>query len=93
MSDEEAITVVDPSSPRGREILAEPMHPTTQGDPPSDQERRVVWRLTIRKKILRYRRGNYSRRRLVPFMEWGPFGCWLASWSWGQLSWELKRWA
>lgn len=55
-------------------------------------ERRVVWRLRLGNKILRFRRGNYSCRRLVPFVERGPFGCWLASWKWGQIGWELARW-
>ncbi len=54
--------------------------------------RRVVWRLRLGNKILRFRRGNYSRRRLVPFVERGSFGCWLASWKWGQIGWELARW-
>lgn len=44
------------------------------------------------KKTLLVRRGNYSARRVVPFIERGPFGCWFASWSWGQVSWELSRW-
>lgn len=53
---------------------------------------RVVFRLRLGPKTLRFRRGNYSRRHVVPFIERGPFGCWLASWSWGQLGWELTRW-
>lgn len=52
----------------------------------------VVFRLRLGDYILRFRRGNYSNRQFVPFIEHGPFGCWLASWRWGQLGWELKRW-
>lgn len=58
----------------------------------TDTLRFVVWRIKIGRKTLRWRRGNYSRRRVVPFIERGPFGCWLASWRWGQLGWELDRW-
>lgn len=54
--------------------------------------RRVVYRLRLGRKTLRFRRGNYSCRRIVPFIEHGPFGCWLASWRWGQIGWELTRW-
>ena len=56
-------------------------------------ESRIVLRLRIGKKTFRIRRGNYSCRRFVPFVERGPFGCWLASWSWCQMGWELTRWS
>lgn len=53
----------------------------------------VVLRIRFREKILRLRRGRrYSNRRFIPFIERGPFGCWLASWKWGQIGWELRRW-
>lgn len=53
----------------------------------------VLLRIRWGDYILRLRRGRrYSSHRLIPLIERGPFGCWLASWSWGQLSWELRRW-
>jgi hypothetical protein len=52
----------------------------------------VVFKVRIGQKILRFRRGNYVNRRVMPFIERGPFGCWLASWRWGQIGWELARW-
>ena len=54
--------------------------------------RNRVLKLRIGRKTLLCRRGNFSVRRMVPFVERGPFGCWVASWSWGQVSWELTRW-
>lgn len=52
----------------------------------------VVVRVRCGPKMLRVRRGWYSERRFWPVIERGPFGCWLASWRWGQIGWELKRW-
>ena len=52
----------------------------------------VVLKVRIGQKILRFRRGNYVNRRMIPFIERGPCGCWLASWRWGQIGWELARW-
>ncbi len=53
----------------------------------------VLFRLRLGDKILRFRRGKcYSARLIRPKIERGPFGCWLASWKWGQVGWELKRW-
>lgn len=52
----------------------------------------VALKVKIGDKILRVRRGNFSCRKVVPFVERGPFGCWLASWRWGQIGWELERW-
>lgn len=57
-----------------------------------ETEMAVIFRIRFRDYILRFRRGNYSSRRILPFMERGPFGCWLASWKWGQVGWELRRW-
>lgn len=54
--------------------------------------RRVVWRVRIGEKTLRFWRGNYSRRLVVPFRERYPFGCWMLSWRWGRLGWSLTRW-
>jgi len=53
---------------------------------------RFILKQRFGKKILRFRQGNYSYRRVVPRVEHGPFGCWLASWRWGQLEWALTRW-
>lgn len=52
----------------------------------------LIGRIRFGAKTLLARRGNYSCRRVLPFVERGPFGCWTASWRWGQLSWELSRW-
>ncbi len=54
--------------------------------------RNRVYKIWFGRKTLLFRRGNFSRRRLVPVIERGPFGCWLASWRWGQVGWELTRW-
>lgn len=53
---------------------------------------RVIYRLGCGAKLLRFKTGYYSRRRVIPFVERGQFRCWNASWSWGQISWELSRW-
>lgn len=52
----------------------------------------VVFKLRTKNKTLRFRRGNYCNRTIFPFIEAGPFGCWLASWKWGQIGWEVNRW-
>lgn len=52
----------------------------------------ILIKIRIGHKVLRLRRGNYSNRIFLPRIESGPFGCWLASWRWGQLGWELARW-
>lgn len=52
----------------------------------------VVARLRLGSKILRLRKGNFSNRRILPFVERGPFGSFLASWRWGQIGWESARW-
>ncbi len=49
----------------------------------------VLLRIKLGSKTLRVRRGNYGARRF----ERGPFGCWLASWKWLQIGWELSRWS
>ena len=54
--------------------------------------RNRVYKVRCGCKTLLFRRGNFSGRRFVPFVERGPFGCWLASWRWGQIGWELTRW-
>ena len=54
--------------------------------------RNRVRKLRLGRKTILFRRGNFSARRLVPFVARGPFGCWVASWQWGQISWELPRW-
>lgn len=54
--------------------------------------RNRVYKLPCGKRILLFRRGNFSGRRVLPFVERGPFGCWQASWRWGQLGRELRRW-
>jgi hypothetical protein len=54
--------------------------------------RRRVYKLRLGRKTLLFRRGNFSARRIVPFMEYGPFRCWNASGRWGQIGWELTRW-
>lgn len=54
--------------------------------------RNRAWKLGLDRKTLLFRHGNFSVRRVVPFVEHGPFNCWLASWRWGQIGWELKRW-
>lgn len=43
-------------------------------------------------KTLTIMRGNFSCRRVVPFIERGPFGCWTASWSSFRVMWQLTRW-
>jgi len=53
---------------------------------------RLIIKIRLGSKILRFRQGNYSHRRVLPFMEHGPFRSWLASWRWGQVGWELARW-
>jgi hypothetical protein len=53
----------------------------------------VAFKFTISDHILRFRRGNFACRKLVPRVKRGPCGSWLMSWRWGQLGWELKRWA
>lgn len=54
-----------------------------------------TWRMGLcvrRGKCLVFVRGNFSNRKLVPFIERGPFGCWDRRWRWGKLSWSLERW-
>lgn len=46
----------------------------------------------FRRKVLRFRRGNYSSRYVVPLMEYGPFRSFVASWRWGQIEYGLRRW-
>lgn len=53
----------------------------------------VIARLVCQDKTLRLRKGKYSDSWLVPVITRGPFGCWLASWRWGQIGWELNRWS
>jgi hypothetical protein len=60
--------------------------------PSERNSKRLLFKVRLGRKTVLVRRGNYSRRRLVPFVEHGPFGCWTASWEWGQVSWELTRW-
>lgn len=52
----------------------------------------LVFRYRIGEKILRLRRGNFADRKLLPRLEKGPFGCWLASTRYYQIGWELARW-
>ena len=53
----------------------------------------VVARIKVGEYVLRLRIGNFSDRKVIPLVEHGPYGCWLASWKWGQVGWELGRWA
>lgn len=57
---------------------------------PSD--RRLVWRLHLGSKTLRFWRGNYSSRRIIPYIEHYPFRSYLLCWRWGRLGWTLSRW-
>lgn len=52
-----------------------------------------VLKLFVGSRALLFRRGNYSCRRLIPFIEHGPFRTFTASWEWGQIEWSLKRWS
>lgn len=52
----------------------------------------VLVKIRIGENILRFRKGNYACRKVIPFIERGPFGCFLISWEWGQIGWELARW-
>lgn len=53
--------------------------------------RRVI-KLPLRSKLLLFRRGNYSCKRIIPLVERGPFRTFLLSWQWGQIEYSLKRW-
>ena len=42
---------------------------------PSERNgKRLLWKMTCGRKTLLVRRGNYSCRRVLPFVERGPFG-------------------
>ena len=60
---------------------------------PSERNgKRLLWTRRCGEKTLLVRRGNYSCRRVMPFIQCGPFGTWLASWSWGEVEWSQTRW-
>jgi hypothetical protein len=58
-----------------------------------DQTMFVIFRVTCGQKTLRLRRGNFSNRLIIPSVRLRPFRCWLLSWRWGQVGWELSRWS
>ena len=53
---------------------------------------RLMLRVPCGDKTFRFRQGNYSCRKVRPFVEKGPFGTFLWSWKWGQAEWSLTRW-
>ena len=67
----------------------QPMSETTPIQ--SSRLRNRVHKVRLGRKTLLFRRGNFSHRRFWPFVEHGLFGCWVASWRWGQVGWELTR--
>lgn len=43
-------------------------------------------------RYLIVRQGNYSHRRVLPFIQKGPFRTWVASLRWCQIEHGLRRW-
>ena len=48
----------------------------------------VILRVKAGSHTFRVRKGRYLAWKL----ERGPYGCWLFSFGFGQLGWELSRW-